>query len=63
MTDTDKQIITIQGRTIVKYIFDKVADMNDKNITPKDLVKIQKMFNIINDNKLNYGIEKNNTNQ
>jgi hypothetical protein len=63
MTDTDKQIITIQGRAIVKYIFDKVADMNDKNITPKDLVKIQKMFNIINDNKLNYGIEKNNTNQ
>ena len=56
---TKKQIMAIQGRDIIMFLL-KVADKDDCD--PKDIEKIQKMFNIINDNNINYGIKETNGN-
>ena len=56
---TQLQILEIQARDIVKYLLDKV--MMD-NYNEEDITKIQKMFNIIKGNDINYGIKETNGN-
>lgn len=56
MLDATKlQIIAIESSEIIKYLLDKV--MMD-NYTDKDASNIQKMFNIIKGNDINYGIKE-----
>ena len=56
MLDATKlQIIAIESNEIIKYLLDKV--MMD-NYTDKDVSNIQKMFNIIKGNDINYGIKE-----
>ena len=57
---TQLQILEIQARDIVKYLMDKVM-MNNYN--EEDITKIQKMFNIIKGNDINYGIKETNGNR
>ena len=57
---TQLQILEIQARDIVKYLMDKVM-MNNYN--EEDIAKIQKMFNIIKGNDINYGIKETNGNR
>ena len=57
---TQLQILEIQARDIVKYLMDKV--MMD-NYNDEDITKIQKMFNIIKGNDINYGIKETNGNR
>ena len=55
---TQLQILEIQACEIVKYLMDKV--MMDK-YNEEDITKIQKMFNIIKGNDINYGIKETNS--
>lgn len=50
MTDkTREQIIAIQGRTIVKWLFDNIPQFGRTSDTAAD--KIQRMFDIVNEKK------------
>lgn len=55
---TQIQILEIQACDIVKYLMDKVM-MGRYN--EEDITKIQKMFNIIKGNDINYGIKETNS--
>lgn len=46
---TREQIITIQGRTILKWLFDNIPQFGRTSDTAAD--KIQRMFNIVNEKK------------
>ena len=56
---TQLQILEIQGTEIVKYLMNKVMM---GNYNEEDIAKIQKMFNIIKGNDINYGIKETNGN-
>lgn len=56
---TQQQILEIQACEIVKYLMDKVM-MNNYN--EEDITKIQKMFNIIKGNDIDYGIKETDSN-
>jgi hypothetical protein len=55
---TQLQILEIQACEIVKYLMNKV--MMD-NYNEEDITKIQKMFNIIKGNGIDYGIKETNS--
>ena len=55
---TQLQILEIQACDIVKYLMNKVM-LNNYN--EEDITKIQKMFNIIKGNDINYGIKETNS--
>ena len=55
LDSTQLQILEIQARDIVKYLLDKVMM---HNYNEEDITKIQKMFNIIKGNDINYGIKE-----
>lgn len=63
MTETDKEIFKITAKHVVDYVFEKFGEFSDDKLSEKDFIKIQKMFNIITDNRINYGIEKTNSNR
>ena len=54
MDATKHQILTIESREIVKFLMDVLCNNPDT----KTMNKVQMMFNIINDNDINHGIEK-----
>ena len=56
---TQLQILEIQACDIVKYLMDKVMM---GNYSEEDIAKIQRMFNIIKGNDINYGIKETNGN-
>ena len=55
---TQLQILEIQGSEIIKYLMDKVMI---GNYNEEDIVNIQKMYNIIKGNDIDYGIKKTNS--
>ena len=55
--ETTRQIRAVQLWTALKWIIKKAEIMNEMVDGPK----IQKIFNIINDKDINYGIEEDNT--
>lgn len=57
MDATTRQIRAIQLWTALKWINEKVEIMDEIVDGPK----IQKIFNIINDKDINYGIKEDNT--
>ena len=54
MDSTKHQILTIESREIVKFLMDVLCNNPDT----ETMNKVQMMFNIINDNDINHGIEK-----
>ena len=46
--------MAIQCKVIIEYLMTKIAN----GPSDEDYVKIQKMFNITNDNDINYGIKE-----
>ena len=56
---TQLQILEIQSCDIVKYLMDKVM-MDSYN--EEDVTKIQKMYNIIKGNDIDYGIKETDSN-
>ena len=55
-----KQIAFIEVKVIVDFLLNMIAET--EFVRNKDLDKIQKMFNIVNDNDINYGIEETDSN-
>ena len=53
---TRKQIAFIEVKVIIDFLLNMLAET--EFVRNKDLDKIQKMFNIVNDNDINYGIEE-----
>lgn len=60
MTATDWQIVGIQYLTLMKYFENKILEI--ASVKQSDIDKLQKCFNIINDNDINYGIKEDNAN-
>lgn len=58
MTATDWQIVGIQYLTLMKYFENKILEI--VSVKQSDIDKLQKCFNIINDNDINYGIKEDN---
>lgn len=55
-----KQIAFIEVKVIIDFLLNMIAET--EFVRNKDLDKIQKMFNIVNDNDINYGIEETDSN-
>ena len=58
LNPTDRQIVGIQYLTLMRYFENKILEI--ASVKQSDIDKLQKCFNIINDNDIDYGIEKTN---
>ena len=58
LTETECQIMGIQYLTLMRY-FEKMI-LETVSIKQSDIDKLQKCFNIINDNDIDYGIKEDN---
>ena len=56
LTATECQIVGIQYLTLIRYFEQKILET--VSIKQSDIDKLQKCFNIINDNDIDYGIKE-----
>lgn len=56
---TKEQVVAIQSLQIIKYL---LAKIQDRDVSTETTNKIQRMFNIINDNDIEYGVKETESN-